>query len=170
MKFIIMSCGFAEDQKISNLFFSTEKEFSTTKEAIANFAEFIYSQLEVPIKECCQKSFTKDAVNFCSVCGKSKNNFKFNGDLLINTILSYHDHTLDQYGYDEFADWQVIAFADLLPLDMDNIIYIPENAEKVLLAALIESKSADNKNLNEFNLWRNQCGTYNWEQDFKLST
>lgn len=146
-RIVMMSCGYVENACTSWLIFSThEGHFVTAAEAVIELALDLYAKYEdevlTPIYRggCCR---TQGDVNFCSTCGTRLKPKEFNGEDFMHYVTGLHSTTCDAFGESEstgkrdFAFWPWRAH-ELLSASKDEIVFIGEGAERVILDALFE--------------------------------
>lgn len=158
--FIMMSCGYVESNQTSWLLYGTHfhgrEGFDTMQEAITELALDLYAKYydeclssyinRYSFSKCCTDSLIKDKeAKFCSKCGKPLIDKEFNADHFIEFIVNLHGSTCDSYGEAEYANgrhfvWWPWSMHEFIDASKDEIIFIGESAEYVLLAALFDAK------------------------------
>lgn len=150
-----MSTGMHEDNSTSWLIYGTPyfqrvSGFSSMADAISSLALELYHKFEHELPKrpldfkCCQTSKSR-SFKFCSECGRQLNGSKFDADEFKQFIVDLHDTTCDtyeeaeQFGEHE-AIWWPWCFQELIKAKKSEIVWIPEAAEQVLLAALYDLK------------------------------
>jgi hypothetical protein len=153
-RFIAFACGYAESCKTSTMVYGTpyfeNKSFTTKADAITQLALELYAKFKLENKvflnKCCLKA-SKRKDKFCSKCGKEIYNIReFDVYKFLEFVTNLHNSTCDSYGQAEYFDtlepqFSPWSFLDFWETDKSETIYIAENAEYVLLAALLESKN-----------------------------
>lgn len=161
-RFIAMHCGYVESCKTSLLVFncgySGHHGFKTMKDAITELALDMYAKYyrEVlsiyehrytsGLEKCCRDALiAKHDANFCSVCGKAIKDKSFDSEGFANFIRDLHDTDCDSYGETDAANnralvWYPFWTDAFIGASKKSIIYIAEEAEIVLLAALYDAK------------------------------
>jgi len=157
-----MTAGFAEEAATSVLIYQCgffgNPGYTTYKEAITDLALDLYNKyydlrLSVykfryssRIKDCCRKELiaAKKAC-FCNTCNQEIVDEPFVEDEFMDYIRKLHNTTCDTYGEAESTSrrdmtWWPWWTNDFIGASKDEIIHIPENAEQVLCAALLEAK------------------------------
>jgi hypothetical protein len=171
-RIVMMSCGYVENACTSWLIFSTHSgHFATAAEAVIELALDLHAKFEdevlAPIyrSECCRK---QGDVAYCSSCGKRLLPKAFNGTEFMEYITGLHNTTCDSYGESEstgkrdFAFWPWRAH-ELLTASKDEIVFIGECGDRVILDALFEiRKDLRDKELeadDEADEWRTTTWT-----------
>lgn len=147
-RIVMMSCGYVENACTSWLIFSTHTGcFATAAEAVIELALDLYAKFEDEVlvgyvhkKQCCRE---QGNVAFCSVCGTRLKPKEFNGDEFMEYITGLHNTTCDSYGEAESTSTRAFAYwpwraHELLSASKDEIVFIGECAERVILDALFE--------------------------------
>jgi hypothetical protein len=160
---IVMACGYAESNMTSWLVYSTQffgiEGFETMEEAIKELALDLYAKYyddvlsiyekrySKDVSECCRQALIKDKeANFCSVCGKPIENAEFSPIEFREYIKRLHASTCNDYGDAESCasrfqlSWWPWSLRELQDAEKDEIIWIAESAELVLLDALYDAK------------------------------
>lgn len=157
---IMMSCGFAESNQTSWLMYGTgyfgHPGFKTRAEAVTELALDLYAKYHDEVldayerryskKECCREALISNKnANFCPTCGSTIADRVFDPQEFRDFVIDLHGTTCDSYGAAEwfkdrkpvFWPWSVRDFQEA---HKDQVIWIPENAEHVILAALYDVK------------------------------
>mgnify|MGYP005862726183 CR=1 FL=1 len=146
-RIVMMSCGYVENACTSWLIFSTHSgRFATAAEAVIELALDLYAKFEdevlAPVykSDCCRK---QGDVAFCSTCGKRIMPKPFDGTEFMEYVTSLHNTTCDSYGESESTEKRDFSFwpwraHELVDASKDEIVFIGENAERVILDALFE--------------------------------
>lgn len=132
--------------------------YTSMKEAITELALDMYAKYYEDVLsayqrrhsremgECCRDTLIiKPRANFCMGCGHTITDRKFNYDEFTGYISNLHTATTDSYGESEgttersFA-WYPFWTQDFLGAPKEDIIFIAESADAVLLRALLEAK------------------------------
>jgi hypothetical protein len=179
-RFVAFSCGYVESSMTSTLVYGTpflgNKKFATRGEAITELALDLYakfvtdrahvSNLREKPKACCQEA-EEQKHNFCSKCGRPILTDEFDAEAFKEFIVELHNTDCDSYGDaewfegrdPEFWPW---SFSELLEADKSEVVYIAENAEHVLLAALCDAKPELRQYVEP------DFSERDWEEQFKL--
>lgn len=156
----MMTCGYIESAQTSWLIFGTEyfenPGFETRGKAITELATDLYYKYQDEIQNltslklnngCCDFQIKNHPESiFCSVCGTILDKGSFDPDGFMSYVTGLHKADCNDYGaQSEVNDrdlvwWPWLNIAELSKNSTDNTIYIVENAEKVLLAALLDNK------------------------------
>lgn len=146
-RIVMMSCGYVENACTSWLIFSAHEDcFPTAAEAVIELALDLHAKYEdevlTPIHRgsCCR---TQGDVNFCSTCGTRLKPKEFNAEDFMHYVTGLHSTTCDAYGESESTGKRAFAFwpwraHELLSASKDEIVFIGECAERVILDALYE--------------------------------
>lgn len=150
-KFIAMHCGYVESCKTSMLVYQTDNKYSTIQTAITDLARDMfnkyyedYNLAEHKLKDCCKAtSNSNDDAIFCMKCGRRLKYQNFDCIKFMQFITNLHDTDSDSYGESEFANgenlnWNPWTSFTFMKASKKSIIYIVENAEKVLVSALAD--------------------------------
>lgn len=162
LRFIVMTCGYVENAMTSALIYQCQffgnPGYSTYKEAITDLALDLYSKyyddhLSIyenrysrSVKDCCRQTLINNKeAKFCSDCGSQISDKDFDPEDFMEYITSLHSSTCDSYGDAEYAGgrhlkWWPYWNEDFIGAPKEDIIYIGENAELVLLDALLDAK------------------------------
>lgn len=153
-RIIMMSCGYVESNMTSWLIYSTftrEDRFDTAAQAVMELALDLHAKYEDEVlstqyvfhKDCCKKAKADSNTKFCPKCGTRLQVTEFNADHFMEYIRGLHNTDCDGYGESErtskrsFAFWPWRAH-DLVGASKDEVVFIGENAERVILDALYE--------------------------------
>lgn len=162
LRFIVMTCGYVENASTSVLIyqcgFSGKSGYSSYREAITDLALDLYSKFydehlsiyenrySRSVKDCCRKVLidNKEA-KYCSECGSQISDKKFLYDEFKEYVSNLHCTTCDSYGDAEYAAgrnliWWPYWTNDFIGAPKEEVIYIAESAEQVLLDALLDAK------------------------------
>jgi hypothetical protein len=162
LRFIVMHCGYVESSATSALIYQCEffgnPGYTSYKEAITDLALDLYAKFyddylsvyenryRKEVKECCRKALiaNKEA-KFCSECGGQIVDKKFNCDQFMEYVSNLHASTCDSYGEAEWTTTREMTWwpwwsEEFIGAPKEDIIYIGESAESVLLMALLEAK------------------------------
>lgn len=173
-RIVMMSCGYVENNLTSWLIFSTfanDERFDTAAQAVMELALDLHAKYEDEYlshrvySECCKKAQEDPAMSFCPKCGSRLQNIDFDGMSFMDFIVNLHSTTCDSYGESESTGKRAFAFwpwraHELVGAGEDEIVYIGENAERVILDALYESRDDLRKleldgNYEDDEEWRN---------------
>lgn len=153
---IMMTCGYVESSRTSWLIYQCEffglPGFETRREALKELALDMYAKYQdehAPrvkpiVNKCCKKAVTEKH-DFCPSCGRSLNvKDAFDSERFMEFVNSLHDTTADSYGESEYAcdrsfKWWPFWSAELFNTRKEEVVYIPENAEQVVLGALYDA-------------------------------
>ncbi len=173
-RIVMMSCGYVENNLTSWLIFSTftrNERFDTAAQAVMELALDLHAKYEDeylthPVyNECCKKAKEDPATSFCPKCGSClQPNVMFDATAFMDYVIGLHSTTCDSYGEAEstgkrdFAFWPWRA-EEIVGASQDEIVLIGENAERVILDALYETredlrKLEDRSDENEPDEWR----------------
>ena len=156
-KFIVMTCGYVESAATSSLIYScgfmgNGKGYESCKDAITELALDMYAKYaddylkEDKIKyPCCHNQLVdRPQASFCSDCGSKIRSDNFNSETFQSMISDLHNSTCDSYGEAEFANDRNFCWwpwsNSWIGRPKEEFIYIPEQAEWVLLEALYDAK------------------------------
>lgn len=176
LRFIMMSCGYAESGQTSWLiyqcqFFGRYNYYSSYKEAITDLALDLYAKFyddhlsiyqnryNKEVKDCCRKTLVSNKeAKFCFSCGERIVDKIFDDNEFMNYVCELHNTTSDSYGDAEETStrdltWWPFWGTEFIGTPKEEVICIAENAEIVLLDALVEAKpelkeAAENVNIN----------------------
>lgn len=161
LRFIVMITGYAENASTSCLIYQCgffgHPGYASYKGAITNlaldlYAKFYNERLSIyehrysQAKECCTKSLIANKESkFCAECGRKLADKTFHPEAFMEYIISLNGCTCDSYGDAEYAGdreltWWPYWITDFVGAPKEEVIVIAENAEAVLLAALLEAK------------------------------
>jgi hypothetical protein len=162
LRFIVMHCGYAESNMTSALIYQCacfgNPGYSSYKKAITDlaldlYAKFYDEHLSIyenrygrDIKDCCRKSLIANKeTKFCSECGNQICDKKFDHGDFMSFVHDLHCSTCDSYGEAEYASgrymtWYPYWNDDFIGAPKEDVIYIAELAEVILLAALYDAK------------------------------
>lgn len=149
-----MACGYVESSTTSWLIYTTidNSRFNTAAEAVVELALDLYSKYKEEIlsleyvhhKDCCKQTIARDEeAQFCSKCGTRLKIALFDANCFMDYVKGLHSTDCDGYGESEgtkdrsFAFWPWRA-EEIVGAGLDEIVYIAENAERVILDALYE--------------------------------
>ena len=161
-RFVVMHCGYVENSNTSALIYQCmffgRSGYLSMKEAITDlaldmYAKFYDERLSIyenryskDVKKCCRESLIANQnAKFCSECGSQIVDKQFASEEFKDFVTNLHCSTCDSYGEAEgtatreFAWWPYWT-SDFIGAPKEDIIYIAENAEVILLAALLEAK------------------------------
>jgi hypothetical protein len=162
LRFIVMTTGYVENASTSLLvyqcgFFGKEG-YTSYKEAITDLALDMYAKFHEEVlsvyqnryrsevKECCRDSLIDNSkAKFCSICGCRLLDKEFHPQDFIEYIRELQNSTCDDYGESEYCGdrkmtWWPWWAGDLIGAPKEDVIYIAENAEVILLHALLEAR------------------------------
>lgn len=175
---IMMSCGYVESNRTSWLIYTTfsrNERFDTAAQAVMELALDLHAKYEDEVlstnyvyqgKECCKKAKENVESVFCAKCGTRLRDDAFDAEGFMEFVKGLHNTDCNDYGESEstgkrdFAFWPWRAH-ELLESRKDEIVYIGENAERVILDALYESR--DDLRKLEYN------GNYEPEEEWRSS-
>lgn len=185
LRFIMMSCGYVENSAVSWLIYQCnflgKDSYSSYKEAITDLALDLYSKYydeclstyenrySVYMKDCCRKSLIADKeAKFCSSCGGRLLDKTFDADEFMEYVCNLHNTTCDSYGDAEDTStrnltWYPFWGTDFIGTPKEEVICIAENAEVVLLDALVEAMPALKAASNDADVNRSSFETA-WER------
>jgi hypothetical protein len=181
-KFIIMHCGYVESNMTSALIFQcqffghpgyTSRKEAITELALDMYAKFYDEHLSIyqnrylrEVKKCCRDSLVanRDA-KFCSNCGDQLKDKEFNYDEFMEFVSNLHSSTCDSYGDAEETStrnlcWWPYWTNNFIGAPREEIIYIAESAEVILLAALLDAKPELKSEESELNF----IGSDDWDK------
>jgi hypothetical protein len=153
-RIVMMSCGYVEGNTTSWLIFSTHSgRFDTAAEATMELALDLHAKYEEDVLQyrvrfkdkCCQATAGNPEHKFCSTCGAPLHEVTFDSDEFMEYVIGLHKTTCDSYGSAEdtvnrqFAFWPWRA-EDIIGAAPDEVVFIAENGELVMLNALYESR------------------------------
>ncbi len=183
-RFIAFSCGYVESSMTSTLVYGTpflgNKSFATRGEAITELALDLYAKFEdecpqVAARSCCQRFSTRpdpiEEYEYCPKCGRKLRPEGFDVYGFTEFVTELHNKDCDSYGEaewfngrePEFWPW---SFSEFLTADKSEVIYIAENAEHVLLAALLDAKP-DLKKRADQEIKEGDTWSSDWDEKFK---
>jgi len=147
---LVLSFGYAEDQALGVIPFTSKRRFASFKEAVVDLAAFFRSHYEgepAETKKCCTATLQKDAdAHYCSRCRTSLRKEEFNPDQFEDWLSRISGTTVDSYSadfvpYSSDPDWDVCDFEKACaPKANTRFVY---QAEKVLCAAIGHSVHPD---------------------------
>jgi len=178
-RFVAFACGYVESSMTSTLVYGTPflggTKFATRGEAITELALDLYAKYTTDrayinklrtLKKCCDAA--KNAKHkYCPKCGTSLGNTPdFDANDFLEFVVNLHNTDCNDYGEAEsFSDRDATfwpwSFSEFLEADKSEVVYVAENAEHVLLAALCDAKPE----LREF--VEEDYGARDWEEQFK---
>lgn len=178
-RFVAFSCGYVESSMTSTLVYGTpflgNKKFTTRGEAITElaldlYAKFMSERPQSVIKTCCEnyRSLKEEKrYQYCPKCGNELQAEDFDAYGFTEFIFGLHNKDCDSYGdaevfADRDAEFWPWSFGEFLEADKSEVVYIAENAEHVLLAALCDAKP-ELRQYVESNFRERD-----WEEQFKL--
>ncbi len=183
-RFIAFSCGYVESGMTSTLVYGTpflgNRVFATRSEAITELALDLYAKFEserprTAARSCCQRFSTRpnpiEEYEYCPTCGLKLQPEGFDVYGFVEFIVGLHNKDCNSYGEaewfqgrdPEFWPW---SFGDFLEADKSEVIYIAENAEHVLLAALLDAKP-DIKKWADEEIQEGDTWSRDWDEEFK---
>lgn len=162
LRFIVMTCGYVENACTSVLIYQCQffgnPGYTSCKEAITDLALDLYSKFyddhlsiyenrySKSVKECCREALISNKeAKYCSKCGHQISDKSFDPEEFMEYVCSLHSSTCDSYGDAEYAGgrhlkWWPYWTEEFIGAPKEDIIYIGENAEVVLLEALLDEK------------------------------
>jgi hypothetical protein len=162
LKYIVIHCGYAESNTTSALIYQCEffgnPGYTSYKTAITDLALDLYAKFydgylsvyenrySKQVKDCCRKVLTADKnAKFCSECGKQIADKQFDHEEFMDYIRGLHSSTCDSYGEAEYVagrhlTWWPFGSGNFIGAPKEEVIYIAEYAEVVLLSALFDAK------------------------------
>ena len=162
LRFIVMTPGYVESACTAYLIYECaffgHPGYTSYKEAITNLALDLYAKycdehLSIyenrygrDVSDCCRKALIADkAAKFCAACGHQLADKKFDYDGFKDYVYNLTGSNCDTYGEAEDTStrqmtWWPWASGDFIGTPREEVIYIAEMAEQVLLAALLEAK------------------------------
>ncbi len=153
-RIIMMCCGYVESSKTSWLIFTTHHgRFDTAAQAVIELALDLHAKHEDEIlslqyvyhKECCKEAKLVPENMHCPKCGTRLKDLAFDAEHFMQYISNLHNTDCDSYGESEstvkrdFAFWPWRAH-DIVGASKDEVVFIGENAERVILDALYEAR------------------------------
>jgi len=177
-RFVAFACGYVESSMTSTLVYGTPflggTKFATRGEAITELALDLYAKFEsdreyvdsLRKKTACCDDAQKQGHTFYSKCGRKVQAEGFDYVGFLEFIDGLHNVDCDGYGEAEsFGERDAVfwpwSFSEFLEADKSEVVYIAENAEHVLLAALCDAKPE----LREF--VEEDYGARDWKEQFK---
>lgn len=157
IRFIMTSCGYVESSSVSTVIWGLEytrakESFATKAEALTELALDMYAKFceECPkhsrSKTCCKKAVAaKNGSNYCPKCGNYLADLRFDWEEFVDMIQTLQNGDANSYGESETASGRRIAWApwdttNLFENKGEDVLIVSENAELVILAALLEAK------------------------------
>ncbi len=154
-RIVMMNCGYVESSRTSWLIFSTfgdDERFDTAAQAVVELALDLHAKYEEEYmdvgyqSDCCKRERAASAAaKFCPQCGTRMSSLEFDSACFMDFVAGLHNTTCDSYGDSEanakreFAFWPWRA-EELLGASRDEVVFIAENAERVVYDALCEVK------------------------------
>jgi hypothetical protein len=154
-RFIVMTFGFAEDASVAPLIYQYQRGagLASMKSAITSLALDLYAkyredsqyQLYQKTKQCCKQTLNSTQhAKFCMECGSRLVFPSFSPDDFMSYIKELRSTTFDSYGEmdgtaDRDFDWTPCWTRDFIGAPKEEVIYIAECAERVLVVALLEA-------------------------------
>lgn len=161
-KYIIMHCGYVENNMTAALIFQCQffghPGYSSRKEALTElaldmYAKFYDDYLSIyenrygrDVKKCCREALISNKeAKFCSECGSQIKDKGFDCEQFMEFVTNLHCTCCDSYGEAESTSqrdlcWWPYWNDDFIGAPKEEIIYIAENAEMVLLSAMLDAK------------------------------
>lgn len=153
IKYIVMSCGYAEDSSISFLIFeSMTLKFNTPKDAITELALDLYERYSfkyrkaLVVNKCC-KEHSSPSIRYCPICGRHLCvDDSFDYEEFLQYIISLHYDTVDTFGNLEFVNNRDCEFTPILNdvskfiASKSKSVVISHSAEYMILYALLKAK------------------------------
>ena len=161
LRFIVMNTGYVESSSTACLIYQCEffghPGYSSYKEAITDLALDLFAKYyddclssyehrySKDVKECCRKSLVADkTAKFCSDCGGQISDKEFGSEDFKRYVCELVGSTCDSYGDAEYAAGRTFTWwpwsNDFIGAPKEEVIHITDQAEVVLLAALLEAK------------------------------
>lgn len=162
LRFIMMVNGYVESASTGCLIYSCgffgHPGYDNYKDAITNLALDLYAKfyddyLSVyqnrysgSVGDCCRKVLNLDkGAKFCSTCGKQISDKKFDYEKFKDYVCNLTSSTCDNYGDAEDTSTRQLTWwpwwvGDFIGAPKEDVIFIAEQGEVVLLAALLEAK------------------------------
>ena len=143
-EYIALSCGYAESQKISFTIFESLVLHDSKVKAIQDLALNLYIKYNQEVLDtnepsmCCITS-KKQNFNFCSFCGSNLNRIQFDPECFEQWLYSLQDKSLNDFGQ-EMRNWDLCSDISELIKKQKSTIWIPDRADRMLTAALVEIK------------------------------
>jgi hypothetical protein len=182
LRFIVMTTGYVENASTAVLIYQCRffgrGGFSSYKEAITELATDMYGKfyddhLSIyenrygrDVKKCCREVLIADKnAKFCSTCGSQISDKEFDAQEFMEYVCGLMNTTCDSYGEAEWTSqkehmaWWPYWVGEFIGAPKEEVIYMAENAEVTLLAALLEAKpelkndSADDVNETHWGDW-----------------
>lgn len=185
IKFIAFSCGYVESCNTSIMVYgpqySSQRGYDSPAEAITELALDLFAKFEserpreAP-RSCCENYRAKHKdYEHCPKCGRSFTQDGFDVYGFTEFVTNLHGATADSYGEAEFfgqgdeardAAFWPWCFHEFLGADKSEVVWIAENAERVLLAALLDAKP-DLKKWADEEIREGDSWSADWEREFK---
>lgn len=182
-RFVAFSCGYVESSMTSTLVYGTpflgNQRFATRGEAITEltldlFAKFESERPREAARKCCasyQSQRIQEEFEYCPKCGRQLNDGSFDVYGFTEFIVELHNKDCDSYGDAEWFEGRDPAFwpwsfDEFLKADKSEVVYIAENAEHVLLAALLDAKPELKKWADE-EIKEGDTWSRDWDEKFK---
>lgn len=162
LRFIAMHCGYVENCSTSLLVyqcgFHGSPGYTSYKQAITDLALDLYAKYyedvlstyhnryTFKLNKCCTGTLISNKeAKFCTECGTRLLDKSFDYDGFMEYVTNLHYTITDSYGEAETTSTRDLAWwpfwtSDFIGAPKEDIIYIAENAEVVLLEALLEAK------------------------------
>ena len=184
-RFVAFACGYVESSMTSTLVYGTpflgNRAFATRGEAITELALDLYHKFESDrsrsvsfrkkVSSCCDDAQKQDHA-YCPKCGNKVQPEGFDVYGFTEFIVGLHNTDCDSYGDAEWFDderepkfWPW-SFLEFLEADKSEVVYIAENAEHVLLAALLDAKP-DLKRWADAEIKESDTWSRDWDEMFK---
>jgi hypothetical protein len=154
-----MHCGYVESCRTSLLVYQCDffgiPGYESMKQAITDLALDLYNKYYEEclsiyenrylrgLKDCCRNALIADHdAKFCSKCGIKLKDKDFDTESFMHYISDLHGSTCDDYGSADESGfhWWPYCSGAFIGAPKEEVIYIAECAEYVLLSALIEAK------------------------------
>ncbi len=157
LRFIVMCCGYVESSTTSVLIYQCgffgNPGYTSYKEAITDLALDMYAKYseahkrarERRAKCCLQTLLAAKSANFCMFCRAPLHESRFDYQEFMDYVKGLHATICDSYGEaegtkDRDMAWWPWGWEDFIGAPKEEVIYIAENAESILLMALLEAK------------------------------
>lgn len=159
-RYIMMSCGYVEGNYTSWLLYTSRQPFEHRGEAIKSLAVDLYNKFwqdelsihenkwNLNIQRCCIDTLYNDKTKLIDRCPSCQNELKdqpFEAEEFQRFICDLHSTTADSYGEAEYGngqhfEWYPWSIRNFMKFNPEEVIWIVESAELVLMDALIEAK------------------------------